>query len=94
MVTSLTLMMTASFDPKPRRTTVGDYFNPTGVGPDCHQTASGWCSKHEPTKVTPVRCYSCGHQYAAVTDSIDTACPSCGSQDWTRIRPARPEEES
>lgn len=40
----------------------------------------------ETEPIKRVRCYSCGHEYAARTDSLDTACPKCGSKDYTRVR--------
>lgn len=38
-------------------------------------------------RVEPVRCYACGHQYGAVPNRIDTACPKCGSDSYSRLLP-------
>ena len=42
-------------------------------------------AKAEARRVEPVQCYSCGHQFGAdLLNRIDTKCPKCGSDSFTR----------
>ena len=40
---------------------------------------------YDPGDVARLRCYRCGDEYEADPDDIDTGCPSCGSQSYTRV---------
>lgn len=38
------------------------------------------------TDLTTVRCYRCGHQYAADANRLDTCCLQCGSDSYVKVR--------
>jgi DNA-directed RNA polymerase subunit RPC12/RpoP len=37
-------------------------------------------------QLQPVRCYRCGHQYAADIKRLDVKCPECGSTSFVPAR--------